>query len=201
VKIAIYCRVSTTDQSIEMQRRDLQRFCEQRGFEVFQEYSDEGVSGTKDQRPALDKLMADAKKRLFDGVLCWRFDRFARSSKHLISALEEFRHLGIEFISYQENVDTSSPLGKALFTIVAAIAELERNIIVERIRGGIRRAKEQGKRLGRRPLSDPSLLRTVMELRTAGQSIRTIAQAVQVSKSVVHKICQKQPLKRLEFSM
>ena len=82
------------------------------------------VSGTKDKRPALDELMSDAKKRKFDAVLCWRFDRFARSTKHLITALEEFRHLGIEFISYQENIDTSSPLGKAMFTIVSAIAEL-----------------------------------------------------------------------------
>jgi DNA invertase Pin-like site-specific DNA recombinase len=144
--------------------------------------------------------MADAKKKLFDGVLCWRFDRFARSTKHLISALEEFRHLGIEFLSYQENIDTGSPLGKVMFTIVAAIAELERNIIVERIRCGIRRAKEQGRRLGRRPLSDPQLLRTVLDLKAKGYSVRAIAEAVKVSKSFVHKTCQKHPSKSLEFS-
>lgn len=154
------------------------------------EYADEGVSGTKDRRPALDALMGDARKRLFDGVVCWRFDRFARSTQHLISALDEFRHLGIEFISYQENIDTGSPLGKAMFTIVAAIAELERNIIMERIRGGIRRAREQGKRLGRRPLTDPSLLRTVLQMKAQGKSIRTIAEAVKVSKSFVHKTCK-----------
>jgi DNA invertase Pin-like site-specific DNA recombinase len=94
------------DQSIEVQRSDLRRYCEQRGFEIVNEYEDEEVSGTKDRRPALDDLMEDARKRLFDGLLCWRFDRFARSTKHLISALDEFRHLGIEFISYQENIDT-----------------------------------------------------------------------------------------------
>ena len=190
MNIALYCRVSTTDQSIEMQRSNLRRYCEQRGFVVFREYADEGVSGTKDRRPALDALMEDARKKLFDAVVCWRFDRFARSSKHLISALDEFRHLGIEFISYQENIDTGSPLGKAMFTIVAAIAELERNIIVERIRGGIRRAREQGKRLGRRPLTDPSLLGTVLRMKAQGKSIRAIAQAIKVSKSFVHKTCK-----------
>jgi len=200
MNVAIYCRVSTTDQSIEMQRSDLRRYCDQRGFEVFQEYLDEGVSGTKDRRPALDALMGDARKRLFGGVLCWRFDRFARSTKHLISALDEFRHLGIEFISYQENIDTGSPLGKAMFTIVAAIAELERNIIVERIRGGLRRAREQGKKLGRRPLADPSLLGTVLEMKAQGKSIRSIAEAVKVSKSFVHKICKNAIRQALEIS-
>ena len=197
--VAIYCRVSTMDQSIEMQRSDLRRYCDQRGVEIFKEYGDEGVSGTKDRRPALDALMEDARKRRFDAVLCWRFDRFARSTKHLISALDEFRHLGIEFMSYQENIDTGSPLGKAMFTIVAAIAELERSIIVERIRGGIRRAREQGKRLGRRPLTDPSLLRTVLQMKAQGKSIRAIAEATKVSKSFVHKTCKKSGLQTLEI--
>jgi len=199
MKVSIYCRVSTMDQSIEMQRSDLRRYCEQRGFEIFREYADEGVSGTKDRRPALDALMEDARKGMFGGVLCWRFDRFARSTKHLISTLDEFRHLRIEFISYQENIDTASPLGKAIFTIVAAIAELERNIIVERIRGGIRRAKEQGKRLGRRPLTDPNLLRTVLRMKAQGRSIRAIAEAVKVSKSFVHKTCKNSGLQTLEI--
>ncbi len=183
-----------------MQRSDLRRYCEQRGFEIVREYADEGVSGTKDRRPALDALMEDARKRLFDAVLCWRFDRFARSTKHLISALDEFRHLGIEFISYQENIDTGSPLGKAMFTIVAAIAELERNIIVERIRGGMRRAKEEGKRLGRRPINDPEVLGTVLRMKAQGKSVRAIAEAVNVSKSFVHKTCKNlspQPLEIL----
>ena len=200
MKVAIYCRVSTAEQSIEMQRSDLRRYGEQRGFEIFREYADEGVSGTKDRRPALDALMQDAGKRMFDAVICWRFDRFARSTRHLIQALEGFRHLGIEFISYQENIDTGSPLGKAMFTIVAAIAELERNIIVERIRGGIRRAREQGTRLGRRPLTDPSLLRTVLQMKAQGKSIRAIAEAVKVSKSFVHKTCKNSGSETLENS-
>lgn len=190
MKAAIYCRVSTLDQSVAMQRADLVRYCEQRGFSCFAEYVDEGISGATAQRPALDRLMADAKKRLFDLVICWRFDRFARSTKHLIAALDEFRHLGIEFISYQENIDTGSPIGKAMFTIVAAIAELERNIIAERIRGGIRRAREVGKQLGRRPITDVDLLGTVLQMKAQGRSVRAIAKAVNVSKSFVHKTCQ-----------
>jgi len=199
MKVAIYYRVSTTDQSIDMQRSDLQRYCEQRDWEIVREYADEGVSGMKDRRPALDALMEDARKRLVDAVVCWRFDRFARSTKHLIAALDEFRHLGIEFISYQENIDTGSPLGKAMFTIVAAIAELERNIIVERIRGGIRRAREQGTRLGRRPFADPSLLRTILLMKAQGKPIRAIAEALKVSKSFVHKTCKNSDSETLEI--
>lgn len=131
-------------------------------------------------------------------VIVWRFDRFARSTKHLITALDEFRHLGIEFISFQENIDTASPLGKAIFTIVGAIAELERNIIAERIKGGIRRAKEQGKRTGRRPITDPELLRTVLCMNAQGSSVRMIAKALKVSKSFVHKTCKISGLEALE---
>lgn len=189
MNVAIYCRVSTNDQSVDMQRSDLHRYCGQRGFTVYKEYCDQGVSGTKDSRPALDELMADARKRRFAAVLCWRFDRFARSSRHLILALEEFRHLGIEFVSYQENLDTTSPLGKAVFTIIGAMAELERNIIVERIKGGLRRAKEEGKRLGRRPINDREVLGTIARMRGEGQSVRSIAKALRLSKSFVHKTC------------
>ena len=157
-----------------------------RGFEIYKEYSDKGISGTKDRRPALDELMRDARKRKFDAVLCWRFDRFARSTKHLITALEEFRHLGIEFISYQENIDTSSPLGKAIFTIVSAIAELERNIIVERVQAGIRRAKENGKALGR-PKRLNLDARELRKMRDEGLSLRKIAEKVKVCPATVYK--------------
>ena len=190
MKIAIYTRVSTHDQSVEMQLSDLRRYCEERKFKVFKEYSDEGISGAIDKRPALEELMADARKRKFDAVLCWRFDRFARSTKHLITGLEEFRHLGIEFISYQENIDTSSPLGKAIFTIVSAIAELERNIIVERVRAGIRRAKENGKALGR-PKRLNLDAREVRKMRDEGLSLRKIAEKVKVCPATVYKILKK----------
>jgi len=117
-RVAIYVRVSTKDQSVDMQLNDLERYSNERSLNVFKVYQDNGVSGTKETRPALGELMNDAKKRKFDVVLVWRFDRFARSTKHLVNALYEFRNLGIDFISYQENIDTSSPLGEAIFTII-----------------------------------------------------------------------------------
>jgi len=187
MKVALYTRVSTNDQSVEMQTSDLKRYCAQRGFEVFKEYSDRGVSGTKDKRPALDELMNDAKKKKFDAVLCWRFDRLARSTKHLITALEEFRHLGIDFISYQENIDTSSPLGKALFVIVSAIAELERNILLERVRAGLRRAKENGAILGRPRRLDLDV-KELQKMRDKEKlSLRQIAKRVKASPATVYK--------------
>jgi Resolvase, N terminal domain len=131
MRIAIYARVSTKDQSCELQVRDLRAYCAARGFDLVREYVDVGQSGAKDSRPELNKLVDDARKRQFDAIVVWRFDRFARSTKHLLTALEEFRSLGIQFISYQENIDTSSALGQALFTIVSAVAQLERDLIRE----------------------------------------------------------------------
>jgi len=148
-RVALYARVSTHDQSTDSQLLDLRRYVAERQWSIFKEYCDNGISGTKDSRPALNELMDNAKKRKFDVVLVWRFDRFARSTKHLILALEEFRNLGIDFISYQENIDTSSPLGSAIFTIISAVAQLERDIISERVKAGLRRARENGKKLGR----------------------------------------------------
>ncbi len=133
-RVALYARVSTTEQSTDSQLLDLRRYVRERGWDIFKEYVDEGISGTKDSRPALNELMNDAKKRRFDVVLVWRFDRFARSTRHLINALEEFKNLGIDFVSFQENIDTSSPLGSAIFTIISAVAQLERDIIAERVR-------------------------------------------------------------------
>ena len=128
-KVAVYVRVSTKDQSVDMQLNDLERYSKERGLNVFKVFQGNGVSGTKETRPALNDLMNDARKRKFDMVLVWRFDRFARSTKHLVTALYEFRNLGIDFISYQENIDTSSPLGEAIFTIISAMSKLERDII------------------------------------------------------------------------
>ena len=151
MKVAIYARVSTNNgqQSPDMQLQALREYCSARSLTVFKEYIDEGFSGSKDSRPALNVMMDDARKRKFDMICVWKFDRFARSTKHLITALEEFKSLGIDFISYSENIDTSSPLGKAIFTIVAAIGELERSLIVERVKSGLDAAKKRGKKLGR----------------------------------------------------
>lgn len=185
MKVAIYTRVSSSDQSTEMQIRVLREYCQARGFTIYREYTDHGISGTKCSRPSLDELLNDTRKKLFDVVLVYRFDRFARSSKQLITSLEEFNHLGIDFISYQENIDTSSPLGKAIFTIVSAMAELERNIIVERIKTGLYNAKKNGKQLGR-PKAQLDL-NQARALKQEGYSIRSIAQKMNISKSTVAK--------------
>src|SRR5450631_4569698 len=173
MRIGIYARVSTKDQSCELQVRDLRTYCTARGFDLLRECVDVGQSGANDSRPELNKLMDDARKRQFDAVVCWRFDRFARSTKHLLSALEEFRSLGIQFISYQENIDTSSALGQALFTIVSAVAQLERYLIRERVSAGIRNARGNGKVFGR-PKSTIDRER-ILELKARGQSLRQIA--------------------------
>jgi len=201
MKVAIYTRVSTNDQSVQMQSFDLKGYCQQRGFEVYKEYSDQGVSGTKDKRPALDELMDDARKKKFDAVLCWRFDRIARSTKHLITALEEFRHLNIDFISYQENIDTSSPLGKAMFTIVSAIAELERNILLERVRAGLKRAKENGAILGRPRRLDLDI-KKLQEMRNKEKlSLREIAKRVKASPATVYKSLKNKGHKTLKIGL
>ncbi|MDA2924635.1 recombinase family protein [Acidobacteria bacterium AH-259-L09] len=185
-RIAVYARVSkATAQTNENQLLDLRRYVSDRGWEILREYCD-GVTGTKDNRPALNELMNDAKKRKFDVVLCWRFDRFARSTKHLILALEEFRNLGIDFVSFQENIDTSSPLGAAIFTIISAVAQLERDIIAERVKAGLRRAKENGKKLGRPELSAD--VQEIQRLRSERLSLRAIAKQVGVSHTKIAKI-------------
>jgi len=183
MRIVIYARVSTKDQSCELQLRDLRAYCAARGFAVQREYVDVGESGAKDSRPQLNELMAAARKRQFDAVIVWRFDRFARSTKHLLLALEEFRSLGIQFSSYQEGIDTASPLGQALFTIVAAVAQLERDLIRERVSAGIRNAQACGKQLGRprRVVNNDELRR----LRAEGASLRQIAEKLGVGYGTV----------------
>ncbi len=184
-RVGLYMRVSTKDQSCEMQLSDLERYSKERGFRIFKVYKDNGVSGTKDTRLGLSQLMDDAKKKKFDIVLVWRFDRFARSTKHLVNALYEFRNLNIDFISYQENIDTSSPLGEAIFTIISAMATLERDIIAERVRGGLRKAKANGKKLGR-PKNEVDTGK-VIEYRKQNKSIRQIANEMNLSKGAVQR--------------
>lgn len=183
MRIAIYARVSTTDQSCQPQLRDLEAYCQARDFLIVKKYVDEGFSGAKDSRPELNQLMADARKRKFDAILVWRFDRFARSTKHLLLALEEFRGLGIQFVSYQENLDTTSPLGQALFTIVAAVAQLERDLIRERINAGIRNARAIGKHIGR-PRHELTR-EDVIRFQAEGHSLRKIARMLGVGLGTV----------------
>jgi DNA invertase Pin-like site-specific DNA recombinase len=154
-RAAIYARVSTANngQDPAMQTRELQDYCVRRGWTVAGEYVDVGISGTKEKRPELDRLLADAHRRRFDAVVVWKFDRFARSVSHLLRALEMFQSLGIEFVSLSEQLDTSTPTGKMVFTVLGAVAELERSLIVERVRAGMRNARAKGKRIGRPPLT------------------------------------------------
>jgi DNA invertase Pin-like site-specific DNA recombinase len=181
MKVAIYARVSTTNhgQDAGMQTREMHQFSEARGWTLADVYVNSGISGAKDSRPELNRLMADAHKRRFDVVCVWKFDRFARSVSHLLRALETFQALGIEFVSLSEQLDTSTPTGKMVFTVLGAVAELERSLIAERVRAGLRNAKAKGKRLGRpRKVVDASKIAT---LRAQGRSWRTIARQLGMS--------------------
>jgi DNA invertase Pin-like site-specific DNA recombinase len=186
-RVAIYARVSTTNhgQDVTLQTRELQQFAEARGWQIAGAYIDEGVSGTKDSRPELNRLMADAHKRRFDIVCVWRFDRFARSVSHLLRALETFKALGIDFVSFSEQMDTSTPAGKMVFTVLGAVAELERSLIVERVKAGLRNAVSKGTRLGRpRAIVDAA---RIGRLRAQGRTVREIAEELGYSRSLVHK--------------
>jgi DNA invertase Pin-like site-specific DNA recombinase len=172
-----------------MQTRELREYCERRGLQIVGEYIDIGISGAKDSRPELNRLMADAHKRHFDVVCVWRFDRFARSVSHLLRALETFNALGIAFVSLSEQMDTTTPTGKMVFTVLGAVAELERCLIAERVRAGLRNARAKGKRLGRPPASLDAT--RIGRLRAQGLSIRNIAEELRCSRSLVHKTLAK----------
>jgi DNA invertase Pin-like site-specific DNA recombinase len=186
MRAAIYARVSTSDQSTVMQISALREYIERRGWKLVEEYIDEGVSGSRERRPALDRLMIGAKRRAFDAVVVFRFDRFARSVSHLARALDEFRALGIEFVSLHEAVDTSTPMGRAMFHIAGAFAELEREIIRERVKAGLANAKRRGRRLGRRRVIVN--VQSLDEMASRGLSGRAIAKATGVSAATVRRI-------------
>jgi DNA invertase Pin-like site-specific DNA recombinase len=184
MRVAIYARVSTTNgQSPEMQLSDLREYASRRGWEVFAEYVDNGVSGAKESRPELNRLMAAAHRRDFDVVLCWKVDRFGRSLKHLVNALADLDSYGIAFVSLRDNLDLSTPSGRLMFQIIGAMAEFERSLIQERVRAGLRNAKLRGKILGRprRIVNGDEIAR----LREQGASFREIAEAVGASPGTV----------------
>jgi DNA invertase Pin-like site-specific DNA recombinase len=184
-RCALYMRVSTIDQHPETQLHDLRTMAAQRGYEIVREYTDR-ISGAKPKRPGLDDLLHDARKHRFDVVLVWAFDRIARSTRHFLEVLDELNHLNIEFISFRENVDTGGPLGRAMIVIIGAIAELERNLIIERVRAGMRRAKLEGRHIGRRPIDVDRL--AILHDRDRGISLTNIAKAHRISRSMVSKI-------------
>jgi|ERR1051325_4945986 DNA invertase Pin-like site-specific DNA recombinase len=191
-RAALYARVSTRQhgQNPETQLLPLRDLSTARGLTIIDEYVDIGISGAKSSRPELDRLMRDSRKRRFDVVLVFRFDRFARSVKHLVMALEEFHALGIDFVSLNESIDTSTPMGKMVFTILAAVAELERALIRERVQAGVDRARRQNKRLGRpRVIVDREKVRRWIE--EDGRSVKSVAKDLGIGRATVDRILGK----------
>lgn len=185
-RVIIYARVSTKEQNIDMQLIDLKQYAEARKLNVVREYIDY-ASGSKSDRVNYKKLFDDVRKRKTDIVLVWKFDRFARSTKELINALEEFNNLGVDFISYKENIDTSTPAGKILFTMISAFAEFERSIIRERVIAGMEKAKLRGAKIGR-PKIPPFTIKKVIEMRDAGINYKEIIKKLKLSKSAYYYI-------------
>jgi DNA invertase Pin-like site-specific DNA recombinase len=188
MKAALYLRVSTSDQHCATQAYDLQELARQRGWEIVTEYKDEGFSGARVKRPALDQLMADAKRGKFQVVVVWACDRLARSTRHFLEVLDELNRLNIEFVSFRENLDTGGALGRAVVVIISAIAELERNLIIERVRAGMRRARLEGRRLGRPPLNVDA--DAILRDRARGQSLGQLAKAYHISRTSVSRVLQ-----------
>jgi DNA invertase Pin-like site-specific DNA recombinase len=171
--VALYLRVSTVDQHPETQLlHDLRAMAQQRGFQIVGEYTDR-ISGTKARRPGLDDLLRDGRRGRFQVVLVWASDRIARSVRHFLEVLDEFNRLSIEFVSFRESIDTGGPLGRAVVIIIGAIAELERNLIIERVRAGMRRARLEGRHIGRRPIEIDRV--AVLRDRNRGDSLTDIA--------------------------
>jgi DNA invertase Pin-like site-specific DNA recombinase len=185
-RAAIYLRVSSLDQHPETQGIELRQFARQRGYEIFEEYVDHGVSGAKVRRPALDRLLKDAHRRRFDAVLVWSCDRLARSTKHFLDVLDELAQLGIQFHSQREAIDTQGPLGRAIIVIISAIAELEKSLIVERVRAGMRRAKMEGRHIGRTPLDVDRA--AIVNDRLSSLSLTKVAEKHAVSRATVCRL-------------
>lgn len=189
-RIALYARVSTTtgQQDPEMQLRELREYAKNRDFIILEEYVDR-MSGSKDSRPSLNRLMADASQRKFDAVLVWKLDRFGRSLRHLVNAIAELEALGVAFISLRDNVDLTTPSGRLMFQIIGAMAEFERALIQERVKAGLRNAKAKGQRLGRPPaVVDKN---AILALRDSGASWRKIADELGIGVGTAHRISQR----------
>jgi DNA invertase Pin-like site-specific DNA recombinase len=185
-RIALYARVSTlNNQDPEMQLSELREYARRRGLQIVEEFIDQGVSGCKESRPALNRLMADACRRRFDAILVWKIDRFGRSLKHLVNALAELAALGVAFISLRDNLDLSTPSGRLMFQIIGAMAEFERALIQERVRAGLRNARAKGKRLGRpRVVVDAT---RIANLRAQGRSWAEIVTEMRIGKGTAQR--------------
>lgn len=194
MKVAAYARVSTNNhhQDPEVQLKDIREHCQRKGWELSQVYVDKGISGTKASRPELNRLMVDADMKKFDAVIVWKFDRFARSSTHLLNSLERFRSIGIEFVSLTEGIDTSTVVGKMVFTVLGAVAEMERSVTVERIKAGLRHAKAKGRIPGkkRRLLDLPAIRERISQ----GESLRKVAKTLRISPALLSRRLNEQTL-------
>ena len=185
-RCALYLQVSRLDQHPETQLYDLRQLVQQRGMEIVHEYVDHGVSGTRSRRPALDQMMADARRGRFEVVLVWACDRIARSVRHFLEVLDELNRMQIEFISFREQLETGGLLGRAVVVIISAVAELERGLIVEQVKAGMRRARLEGRQIGRRPLEVDRA--AILGDRNRGLSLTDIAKAHHISRAMVRKI-------------
>lgn len=185
-RVALYARVCTlNNQDSEMQLSELREYAAHRGWQIVEEFTDQGVSGCKESRPALNRLMADACRRRFDAILVWKIDRFGRSLKHLVNALAELAALGVAFISLRDNLDLSTPSGRLMFQIIGAMAEFERALIQERVRAGLRNARSKGKKLGRpRVTVDAS---KIASLRAQGRSWGEIVEEMGIGNGTAQR--------------
>jgi DNA invertase Pin-like site-specific DNA recombinase len=196
-RAALYSRVSTYDQNPQTQILDLRQMATQRGYEVVAEFTDK-ISGTKSKRPGLDQMMADARRGRFDVVMTWACDRIARSTRHFLEVLDELSRLKVEFVSFRESIDTAGPLGRAIVVIIGVVAELERSLIVERVRAGMRRARLEGQHIGRTPLVLDTI--AIQQDRHQGQSIRQIAKGHRVSTATVQRVLRQYSTQVLDKS-
>jgi len=192
-RTALYLRVSTADQKPDLQYDGLRSYAAHAGLDIVQDYCDVAVSGRREGRPQLNALMAAARKHEIDCVLLWKFDRFARSPRHLLTALEEFDHLGVRFVSVQDQIDTESPMGRTMFTIIGAMAELESSLISERVTAGMRAAEARGKHLGRPPTPQHIVSEIVALATSTDLSIRQIQAKIagRASRSMVGEIAKR----------
>lgn len=189
-RVGIYLRVSTLDQNPENQTADLRQLAEQRGWEIVREYRDHGVSGARARRPSLDQMLSDARQGKLDVIAVWACDRLARSVRHFLEVLDQLHHWGVEFVSFREQLDTSGPLGRALVVIIAVIAELERGLIAERVKAGMRRARLEGSRIGRPPANIDR--QSVVRDRARGHSLTVIAKDHRVSRALISRILKEE---------
>ena len=194
--VAIYARVSTDKQAVDMQLAELEAYLKKREWVLFQEYIDQGYTGGNSKRPAFSQMMGAARKRKFDVLLVWKLDRLGRSLKDLINTLDELGALGIDFISYENQLDTSTPTGKLVFHVIGAVAEFEKDIIRERVKAGLENAKRKGKRLGRPPISD-AVLEKAKALRDEGLSFRKIGKRLGVDEGTVRKRMKRKQLEKV----